>query len=504
MSHVIGIDIGTSGIKVAAMTNGGVCRYLEYQPYSLLFPKKGWVEIDVDKVWRITKTLLLKVWGKVEETGKVDAVSLSSFCNSSVFMDCNGNALSNGIMYLDHRSKKETDWIKETIGEDQLFNLTGNRLEPGMYTATTHLWFKNHEPHLYEQTFKWGSLSTFILQKLTGSYVMDWTQASFSGLFDIQNYEWSQDICEKIGLNSDKLPTVCDPGLIIGDLIGPEFKGKNVPVVAGAADTACSALALDVQPNDLFESVGTSNVLTVCTDDPTVLDKRFLNRCHVVKDRWLSHGAMSFPGSSIQWFYDQFLKPEGHEKQILNELANESPIGSNGIFFLPYMQGERSPIWDPDARGSFVGIHLNSTKADMYRSILEGCSLGLKQIFEIIETNYKTVPDNIQSIGGGSKNRAWAQIKANVLNKSFEMKDIPETAVLGACIIAGKAVGYFTSYEEAAQEIHNETIGWIKPQEEQVEAYQQLYQVHCELYPALKSFFSLSSKLNQPYEEVKC
>ncbi|MBT2678704.1 xylulose kinase [Bacillus sp. ISL-35] len=504
MSHVIGIDIGTSGIKVAAMNKEGEWGHLEFEPYSLLFPRNGWVEVDVNKLWAITKKLLLKVWNEVMKAGSVDAISLSSFCNSSVFMDQEGEALYPGIMYLDQRSKNEAAWIKETAGEDFLFNITGNRLEPGMYTATTHLWFKKHEPELYDRTYKWGSLSTFILHKLTGEFFMDWTHASFSGLFDIQSYRWSKEICGKIGIDMDTLPAVCDPSQVIGEFTCPELQVQVVPVAAGGADTACSALALGIQANEMFESVGTSNVLTVCTDNPSVLDNRFLNRCHIIKGKWLSHGAMSFPGASIQWFYEQFLKQEGYSKFALEELADESPIGSNGLFFLPYMQGERSPIWNPDARGSFVGLNLNSTKADMYRSILEGCSFGLKQIYEIINEKYKMPKAAIQSIGGGSKNRAWAQMKANILDNPFEIKDISETAALGACLIAGKAAGYFTTYEEARGIIRNETFVRIEPQHGQLAVYQKYYEVYCELYPALKSFFSMSSRLNQSREEVKC
>jgi xylulokinase len=503
MSHVIGIDIGTSGIKVAAMNKEGVWGHLEYEPYSLLFSREGWVEIDVDKVWNITRKLLLKVWTEVNKTGNVEAISLSSFCNSSVFMDQEGKALYPGIMYLDQRSKNEARQIREAVGEEVLFSITGNRLEPGMHTVTTHLWLKKHEPELYSQTFKWGSLSTFILHKLTGHFVMDWTQASFSGLFDIQTYQWSEEICEKLAIDQEKLPVVCDPSQVIGKFC-PDFQHQGVPVAAGAADTACSALALGIQTNEMFESVGTSNVLTVCTDNPSVLDNRFLNRCHIIKGKWLSHGAMSFPGASIQWFYEQFLKSEGYSKSILENLVNESPIGSNGVFFLPYMQGERSPIWDPDARGSFVGIHLNTTKADMYRSILEGCSYGLKQIYEIINDKYRIPKTSIQSIGGGSKNRAWAQMKANILNQTFELKDISETAALGACLIAARTAGYFSTYGDAADIIKNKTIEQIEPVEGQMGIYNQYYQAYCELYPALKTFFSISNRLKQSREEVKC
>ncbi|WP_423410332.1 FGGY-family carbohydrate kinase [Heyndrickxia sp. MSNUG] len=493
MSHVIGIDIGTSGIKVGALNKEGVLGYLEFQPYSLLYPKKGWVEIDLEDIWNKTKNLLLKVWHQVETVGSVDAISLSTFCNTSVFLNEKGEPLYRGIMYLDQRSKVEADWIKNEVSEDLLDQVTKNRLEPGMYTITTYLWFKNHHHELYSQTYKWGNLATFILHKLTGVFVMDWTQSSFSGMYDIEKYEWSEDIYIKAGVHRSKLPEVVDPCSIIGDLDLPEMSFEGIPVIAGAADTACSALALGIEPNKMFESVGTSNVLTVCTDQPDILDKRFLNRCHVIKNRWLSHGAMSFPGASIQWFYENFLKPEGHSKAIFEELYNDSAAGANGVFFLPYMQGERSPIWDQNSRGVFAGIHLNTSKADMYRAVLEGCSFGLRQIYEIIEKKYKLQVESFPSIGGGAKNREWAQIKSNVLNKRIEIKDISETGVLGACLLAGTAIGYFSSLENATKNISNLSVSTVEPELNQLHTYYELYKVFCELYPSLKQFFAISA-----------
>jgi xylulokinase len=505
MSHIIGIDIGTSGIKVGAMNKEGELGFLEYQPYSLLYPKMGWVEIDLEDIWEKTRNLLLKVRHQVEAEGAVDAISLSTFCNSSVFLNEKGEPLYPGILYLDQRSKEEADWVKYLVGEELLFKVTKNRLEPGMYTVTTHLWFKNHHPELYEQTYKWGNLSTFILHKLTGNFVMDWTQSSFTGMYDVENYQWSQEIYEKVGVDREKLPEVVDPSSIIGYCSLPELITSSIPVIAGAADTACSATALGIGINEMFESVGTSNVLTVCTNQPGRLDKRFLNRCHVIKNRWLSHGAMSFPGAAIQWFYDQFLKPEGHSKAILDELCKQSSPGSKGVFFLPYMQGERAPIWDPNARGVFVGIHLNTTKADMYRAVLEGCSFGLRQINEIIETKYQLRTENFRSIGGGAKNREWARIKANVLNRSIQIKDVSETGVLGTCLIAGAAIGYFSSLEAAAKEINNNTIYTVEPEQGQLRIYDEVYKVFNQLYPSLQSFFTLSAvesaKLEEQVEE---
>ncbi|GGF22920.1 carbohydrate kinase [Halobacillus andaensis] len=495
MSHVIGIDIGTSGIKVGAMNHDGELGLIEYQPYSLHYPQKGWVEIDLEDIWLKTKELLMKVITRVERTGTVDAISLSTFCNSSVFLNEDGEPLCPGIMYLDQRSKEEAEWIKEIVTEEKIYDITKNRLEQGMYSVTSHVWFKNHRPSLYEQTHKWGNLSTYILNKLTGSFVMDWTQASFSGMYNIEEYVWSKEICEEVGLEMEKLPEVVDPCSIVGELNCSELPLNGIPVAAGGADTACSTLALGVQPGEVFESVGTSNVLTACTKNPDNLDRRFLNRCHIKKNQWLSHGAMSFPGAAIQWFYEEFLKEEGDSRHILEELPKQSPIGSNGVFFLPYMQGERSPIWDPDARGTFTGISLNTTKADMMRAILEGCSFGLRQINDILLDAYHVKFESLPSIGGGSSNQTWAQVKANILEKNIEIKDVSETGVYGACLIAGTSAGYYKTFEEASELIENQTTRVVKPNTEEVNIYNEHYQVFKELYPSLKPFFAKSMNL---------
>lgn len=483
MSHIIGIDIGTSGIKVGLMDKNGDLISTVKQSYSLLYPKNGWVEINADKVWKITERLIEKSFQKIREIGgEADAISLSSFCNSSILIDNNGSALSNGIMYLDKRSEKQAIRVQKLIGKELLYDITRNRIEPGMFAVSSLIWSRENLPELYNKTYKWGNLSTYIFSKLTGNFVMDWTQASFSGIFDTLNYKWSSNLCSKMKIDETMLPKIVSPFARVGEY-------KQVPVIAGAADTACSSLALNIKPNDIFESVGTSDVLTVCTDDPDYLDTRFLNRCHVWENQWLSHGAMSTPGASIKWFNNTFLQKDECGKNTLENLPKQSEIGANGVFFLPYMQGERTPIWNPNARGVFIGMHLNTTKADMFRSILEGASYGLKQISEIVEKDYKLDFYSLQSIGGASKNKTWAQIKANILKKEIQIKEINETGVYGSCLIAGQTIGYFSTIQEILDSKKNRTIDSIKPDPETFPIYDKKYHDFNQIYPALKNFF---------------
>ncbi|MBD1379788.1 xylulokinase [Metabacillus arenae] len=495
MSHVIGIDIGSSSIKIGAINKEGDMAFVLRKPYSFQYLDQGRVEIDLDQIWKETKSLLQKAFEKVRRIGCVNAISLSTFCNSSVFMDQKGNPLYSGIVYLDKRSVDEADWIKNEVGEKRLYKVTRNRMEAGMYSVSTLLWMKKNNPEIFYQTYRWGNLSTFILHKLTGRFILDWTQASFSGIFNPVNYQWSEELCEVIGVPMRLLPEIGEPGSMLGDLIDFDgvFNEARIPVIVGGADTACSALALNIRPNEMFESVGTSDVLTVCSHHPERLDTRFLNRSHVIKNQWLSHGAMSTPGASISWFYNNFLKDEGDKSIALETVPEQSAIGANGVFFLPYMHGERTPIWDPYARGTFIGLQINTSKSDMIKAIFEGCAYGLKQINDIVEKKYQLIHTSFQSIGGGAKNRHWTQIKANVLNKQIEVKDVNETAVFGACLLAGIGASYFSSFKEAMQICPTKTIFTVEPEETSVKIYRELYELFCEIYPSLKSFFQKSS-----------
>lgn len=491
MSHVIGLDIGTSGIKAGAMDRHGRLSFLEREAYHLSFPQSGWVEIDPQEIWEKSARLIRRISHQLQaEGGSVDGLSLSCFCNASIFMDHQGDPLGPGIMYMDKRSVEEVQAMAKVVHPDEQFRITKNRVEPGVYSVSSLLWIKHHLPDIYSKAYKWGHLSTYILHKLTGEFVMDWTQASFTGLYDIVHYEWSKDLLQAYGIELSLLPEMVDPAESIGNICSSAELGfAHIPVAAGGADTACSTLSLGIGPNQMFESVGTSDVLTVCSDQTDHFDNRFMNRCHILKNRWLSHGPMSTAGASIRWYYETFLQEQGSMDSLLDELPKLSQPGAHGVFFLPYMHGERSPIWDHEARGVFAGLHLSTSRADMLQAIFEGCAFGLRQIYEIIEETYPYSFSGFPAIGGGAKNRHWTQIKANVLGKSIEVKEVGETAVFGSCLLAAKAARYFSEWEEGIQGLHNETLFTVDPDPKWTELYDHLYQDFLALYPAMKPFF---------------
>jgi xylulokinase len=502
LSHVIGIDVGTSGIKIGAMDHEGKLCFLSRASYSLQYPFAGAVEVDPNEIWQQVCVLMKQIANDIVHAGgNVAAICFSTFCNASILMDHNGNHLGNGILYMDKRSKREADWIRSAVPEDRIFCITGNRMEPGMMSATSLLWVQKYQPDQYTNCFKWGHLCTYLIAKLTGAFVMDWTQASFTGLFDITHYCWSTEMCSALGINETLLPDIVEPGRMVGHTsssLMEELGFTGIPVIAGAADTASSTFALGMAPGEVFESVGTSDVLTVVSNSTDRFDKRFLNRCHVVKDQWLSHGAMSTPGAAVQWFYDEFLSNDGDIQDVFERLPAQSPVGSNGVLFLPYMHGERSPIWDPDARGMFIGLTINTRKEDMARAILEGCSFGMRQLMTIIHEQYRLFPEVLTAIGGGSKNGIWNQIKANVLATEIETMEVGETALMGACFLAGLTIGMYTQADIVNLSRGNKMHRYI-PNTSLSSDYQKYYDLFSGLYPCVKDFYKKAAHLNDTF-----
>ncbi|RSL31448.1 xylulose kinase [Salibacterium salarium] len=489
MSHVIGIDIGTSGIKIGTINREGIFQLSNYESYPLHYNEEK-VEVEIESLWGIVRRLLVKTATDIQNSGgRLEGISLSTFCHASVFLDEHGEPLLNGIMYMDKRGRKEAEELQEkrTSSANETIK---NRIDPSMSSGVNVMWFKNNDPDAFEKVAYWGHLSSYILYRLTGRFVMDWTQASFTGLYNITDYCWSKEMLDMADIDEELMPPVVNPLEVIGKVVKVDPVIDGIPVITGAADTACASLAIGLQPNEMFESVGTSNVLTVCTDDSSQLDDRLLNRCHVLENQWLSHGPMSTPGASIEWFYQEFLKDTNHDnkKEVLNHYAKASSLGANGVFFLPYMFGERAPIWDGLARGVFFGLHLNTSKADMLQSIYEGCAFGLRQIYDIIQERYKV--NNISSfcaIGGGAKNVYWGQIKADVLNADINIKEISEAAVLGSCLIASKSVGFISSFEDG--KINNACYHYLTPSCENKNEYEELYSFFCDIYPSVKHLF---------------
>lgn len=497
--YLLGVDIGTTRIKVGIFTTKGLLKGFAAASLKVMHPRINWSEVSLTNEWeKFLECLSIAIKRAKISSDEIESIGLSTLCPALIALDEKGDALRSGIIYSDQRSITQSEWVYKNISMDKFFKITGNRVVPGTCSLTSILWIKENEPEIFRKTNIFGHANTFFIHKLTGKFAIDWTNASFTGLFDIEKRNWSEELCTLLKIPIEKLPPVLPSTTVIGGISMEASRLTNLkeglPVVIGGADTACSALGVGiVEGGQVFESCGSSEVITVCCNHPQ-FDSRFLNRCHVIPDKWLSHGAMSSGGASLKWLKDKILlleKDSTDEYQVMEREASISPSGANGVIFLPYLSGERTPRWDPYAKGVFWGLSLANDRGDIIRAVFEGVAYGIREIVEIIEKNIGSKIEKIYTVGGGAKSSLWNQIKANIIQRKILKCHFQETALLGAAVLGGIGTGVFKDYKEAiagkASLLNIEKIYY--PDDKIASIYNNSYRIYKSLYPALKQIY---------------
>ena len=336
------------------------------------------------------------------------------------------------------------------------------------------------------------TLNGFLALRLTGNTGIEPTQASYSGLMDVRARAamWSPELFDLWSIDRGLLPDIVPGHAAIGGVTATAAQatglGAGTPIALGAADTAAAAFAVGLKrAGDAFESVGTSGVITFCLDEPS-FDVSFLNRHHVLPGRWLAHGAMSTLGGAFGWLQGK-VWPDVRSFAEFEHLATASVPGANGLVFLPYLAGERTPIWDAQASGAWIGLRLHHTRSDMVRAVFEGGALALRQILEIAHNQWSWRPTDLVGVGGGARSRFWAQIKADVLGLSYHMATLTDASAIGAALIGGVAAKVYIGMEDPA-------IPGIRCDEHKVRpgpgerraVYDRRFEVYRALYPALR------------------
>ncbi len=507
--YLLGVDVGTTSIKVAIIDENARMLGMSSSSYRMITPNQDYAQIDTEDMWRaFLKCVRLLQGGKNIDLSMVAGISISSLCPGLAALGENGEVLVDPIIYSDRRSTKEAELIREAVGEEKLFEITANTAMAGAMSGTSMLWIKRNLPEIYAKTKYFGHVNTLMAHRMSGEFAIDYSNASYTNLFETAGgYRWSETLCQKTGIDIEKLPPLHASTDIVGRLIQPELIELGIPgqtpVVIGGGDTACATLAAGVtKAGDVCESVGTTNVLTICVDQPR-FDRGFINRCHVVEGTWIYQGALSHTGSSYQWFRDHFCqdlveKAGGNDKaafELLNKEAEMANPGCDGLVFLPYMLGERSPIWDPYARGVFFGLSLQTTRREMNRAIMEGCGYGLKQLSAIAERVTGQEIRSFTSIGGGAKSETWAQIKADITGKDINILDMNDMAPIGAALLAGVGTGVFSDIYEAASRVEKKIYKVIKSSNAHQDVYEKRYQVYTGLYPQIKELYKIGSNL---------
>ncbi len=391
---LIGIDIGTTSTKSVLVDAQGAVLAQAAHEYATAYPHPNWAEQNPDDWWQAVCITVRQLFAdSAHAPTNVAALSVSSQAPTLVPIDQFGNVLHPALIWMDRRSEPQCDWLREHIGQAAIAAVNGGRIDP-FFLAPKLLWYRDQRPELYRETTAVLQANGYVVHRLTGQCTMDSSHGALTLLFDGRTEHWSDDLLERVGIDPSILPPVLNCADIVGEVTSAGAKATGLapgtPVIAGMVDGTAAALEAGVvQPGDAVEMTGQTTVLLVCSDRP-YLDDALFPLGHALPDRRLVVGAQVASGGSLRWFRDQLGEPERRQAEargvdpfeLLSELASTSPPGANRIVFLPYMFGERSPIWDTQARGVYFGLSLATTKADLVRAIMEGAAYGLRHNME--------------------------------------------------------------------------------------------------------------------------
>ena len=506
---LLGIDVGTSCVKAGIFNlEGKLIGLGQSSKYNVYSPAPGWSQSDPDSWWEALIASIHDAYFKAEILSTdVIAAGLSTFYPAVMPLDRNANPTHPAILYSDQRSLKQVNAIYGKISQEEYQEITGNVLVPGNCAVTSMSWLRDEKPDIYKSAKVLGFANTFVTSKLTGGFYTDPTNAAVSGLADINRpWEWSEQLCEICSIDIERLPEIKRSDEIIGSIsrAASEITGlkTGTPVICGCGDAVASPFGAGaLSEGSIVYTAGTTDCVTVPLSKPTK-DRRLVNTAYVHHNSWCAIGTTTSSGASIEWFKKEFYRPEfTHTKQniyeYMAEIAESCKAGCNGLLYIPYLQGERTPIWDPLARGMFIGLKSSTSFGELTRSVFEGTSFSLRNVIECIEGVIPTPVKEIRAVGGCTKNGLWNQIKADVLSKPIDVLQYQETGSLGAALLAGIGTGMYKSHEEASLVARNVIdVKRVNPNPLHRDIYDDLFSIFKEVYPNIKeSIHQLVTKI---------
>lgn len=507
MAYLLGIDIGTSGTKTLLINEKGKTIASKTIEYPLLTPHPGWAEQNPEDWWKATCRSIKAVLAKSRVKPKdIKGVGFSGQMHGSVFLDENGKVIRPAILWCDARVAAECDEIMETVGPKRMHKLVSNPALAG-FTAPKIVWLRNKEPQNYKRVRQVLLPKDYIRYRLSGEYMAEVSDAAGTVLFDVKKRRWSDELLGILEIPREWLPPVCESYDVCGRLTKAAAKttglAEGTPVVGGGADNTCGAVGSGiVVEGRVMTSLGTSGVIFAPNDKPRVDPKERLHTfCHSTVKQWYLMGCMISAGMSLQWYRNQIAKDEWKAANqanrdiydVLMNQAKKTPIGAEGLFFLPYLMGERSPHKDPFARGGFVGLSFPHTKGHMIRAIVEGVTFALRDSLEIMR-DLGTKMDEVRLIAGGAKSKFWRQVVADVFGLQIVIPKNTEGPAMGAAILAGVGTGVFGDFFETTERILP-VASRIDPDPEAHERYNAIYAQFIGLYPALKKHYAEMGKV---------
>jgi xylulokinase len=471
MTALVGLDVGTTGVKAVAISPDGAVLARAERRYDLSTPQPGWAEQDPDDWWRATEGAL-----EALDVPEIAGIGLTGQMHGLVALDEHERVLRPAILWNDQRTAAECAELEDRVGLERLIALTGNRALAG-FTAPKLLWLARHEPDVYARIRHVLLPKDYVRLRLTGERATDVSDASGTLLYDVAGRRWSEEVLAELDLDLDRLPRAFESTVETGRTRG------RVPVAAGAGDQAAGALGVGVQaPGTVSVVLGTSGVVfAVLPEFATDPEARAHTFCHAVPGRWHAMGVMLSAGGSLRWLRDAVVG-EAYEELVFE--AGRWPPGVEGLLFAPYLAGERTPHADPGARAAFTGLSLRHDVGALVRAVLEGVAFGLRDSLELLR-ELGAEPEVGRVSGGGARSGLWLQIVASVLRLPLERTAVEEGAAFGAALLGGVAAGAFADVEEAVERCVR-VRDTIEPEADWADAYDESYARFRLLYPALR------------------
>lgn len=507
-TYLIGLDVGTSSTKALLMDEAGEVVATVVPTYDFQTPRPLWAESDPEDWWVATMEAIRSLVDKVGAEN-VAGIGLTGQMHGLVLLDRDGKVLRPCIMWNDQRTASQCEAITASVGRDRVLEITGNPVLPG-FTAPKIAWVRENEPEVYAQVDKALLPKDYVRYRLTGEFFTDVSDASGTSLLDVSNRRWSEEMTSALGIPASWLPEVTESPVASTKISkeGSAVTGllEGTPVIAGGGDQAAQAVGCGIVSEGVVSAtIGTSGVVFAHSDEYRVDPEGRLHAfCHAVPGRWHLMGVMLSAAGSFQWYRNELGKAEMEAESAggsdaydaLTQLASEAPAGSEGLLFLPYLSGERTPYPDPHARGSFIGLSLRHGRAHLTRAVLEGVSYGLNDSLSLMR-NLGIEPDRVILSGGGARSMFWRQMLADVFATPCELLNATEGAAYGAALLAAVGAGVHDSVESACQACIRVTDQTPVGPEQRV--YADFYPRFRALYPALKGEFEALAELSEKY-----
>lgn len=489
MKYVIGIDLGTSAVKVLLINQKGeVCIELS-KPYPLLQEKSGYSEQDpvqwVEKTTEALAELVNQFDGNVQE---IEGISFSGQMHGLVLLDENNQVLRHAILWNDTRTTKQCQDIYDVIGRERLLAITKNPALEG-FTLPKLLWVKENESDIFAKAKVFLLPKDYLRYRMTGQLHSEYSDAAGTLLLNVAEKSWSQELCELLGIDSSLCPPLVESHDCVGTITAQYAEKTGLSpltkVFAGGADNACGAIGSGIlSEGKTLCSIGTSGVILSYEESK---ERDFQGKVHYFnhgkENAYYTMGVTLAAGYSLEWFKSVFSEKNEDFTTLLSGIENV-PIGANGLLFTPYIVGERTPYADSVIRGSFIGMDGSHTKKDFVRAVLEGITFSLNESIQIFRESGKNI-DTVVSIGGGAKNETWLQMQADIFNVKIAKLSSEQGPGVGAAMLAAVGSGWFATLQECA-EVFIEEVKSYEPKAENVAAYEKLFAIYQQVYGQTK------------------